>query len=176
LSSLEEKPAVPAIRTAGRSMACVGCLAALLLCVLAVLLFLAVSSRDGSLSRLYRSWMDVETCRRNLIELGAALQRYHNRNGTYPERLEMLYPDFLKTDSVLRCPAEAGDGKPRGYRYFRPTDATPPDAVVIRCDLHSPAGQQKVVLLLRMDGRVDVRNERPGPAPSRIRQTPGKPE
>ncbi len=153
-------------------MACVGCLAALLLCVLAALLFLAVSSRDGSLSRLYRSWMQVETCRRNLVELGAALQRYHNRNREYPETLDRLYPDFLKTDSVLRCPADEGKEKSSGYRYFRPTDATPPDATVIRCDRHSPAGQQKVVLNLRKDGRVDVQNERPvraapsGQAPS----------
>ncbi|MGQ9807143.1 MAG: hypothetical protein ACUVSM_07650 [Armatimonadota bacterium] len=161
MSSREEKPGVPPIRTAGRSMACIGCLAALLLCVLAVLLFLAVSSRDGSLSRLYRSWMQVETCRRNLVELGAALQRYHNRHRAYPEKLEMLYPDFLKTDSVLRCPANEDGKKPAGYRYFRPTDATPPDAAVIRCDLHAPAGQQKVVLILRMDGRVEVQNERP---------------
>jgi hypothetical protein len=51
--------------------------------------------------------------RRRLILAAIALEHYHNRRGSYPERLEELAPEYLKSP-----PTDFMDGKPLRYRLL----------------------------------------------------------
>ncbi len=152
-------------------MACVGCLAALLLCMLALLLFMAVTTKDGSLTNLYNAWLNVEKCRRNLTELGPALTRYHNRNGEYPEKLEQLYPDYLNSQDILWCPTDKERSGPAGYTYKRPKADAPGSTIALQCHRHKPTRDQSITLNLRLDSNVEVTTK----AVSEIPKDKGKP-
>lgn len=53
----------------------------------------------------------VAESQRRILITAIALKRYHERHGSYPEKLASLVPDFLK-----EVPADFMDGKPLHYR------------------------------------------------------------
>lgn len=157
MSTKAESPATPArARHSGRTMACVGCLAAMLLAMLAVMLFFAITARNGTMQRLYETWVNVERCRQNMVELGDALERYHNRNDKYPAKLDDLYPDYLNEDDVLWCPTVKARPQQSNYVYRRPKANAEDSTIAVQCFRHVPPGNENIVLSLRLNGSIEV--------------------
>jgi len=148
-------------------MACVGCLAAVVLGMLATLLIVATMTRQGGIPEPFRSLSDINRCQQNLTELTSALQRYEIRNKAYPERLTDLYPDYLKSDAVLWCPIDHAHLGGTSYIYRQPAADAPPATVVIRCLRHEPSKEVRVILGARLDGKIEVKTEptKPGKPP-----------
>ncbi|MHB9037181.1 MAG: hypothetical protein ACYC64_10970 [Armatimonadota bacterium] len=100
---------------------------------------------------------DIVSCRTNMIEIGAALQRYYDVNGTYPERLVDLKKDYLKKPSVLHCPLDKSSDSDTSYIYHRPKPDSPASFVVLECNRHRLGKDMPFTkLLLRKDGNITV--------------------
>ena len=54
---------------------------------------------------------NVETCKQHLVEIGKAIQAYHDENGDFPEWLSELHPRYLPDTNLLLCPADKVGGK-----------------------------------------------------------------
>lgn len=127
--------------------------------MLGAMLAVAIYSRKGSIPEPFHSLARVQECTQNLTELSAALTRYHNKNGSYPARLEDLYPDFLQNSRVLWCPAAVRDRSAgSSYRYRRPASDAAPKFVAVGCYDHTMR-TGRVVLEVRLDGSVANRHE-----------------
>lgn len=156
-------PETPSIsrRTApesGRTMACVGCLAALVLAGLASLLLFAIASRD-SVPPVLEEWSQRQACIERMAELSQALGRYHNRHQEYPKKLQDLSPEFLPGRTTLRCPLDKAPPGETSYVYIRPKPDAPEDTVVVRCRLHKgmSAGVD-TVMEVQLDGNMRFRS------------------
>lgn len=55
---------------------------------------------------------NIEICTKNLVEIGKALQAYQEKHGDFPEWLSDLYPEYLKDEKLLLCPADSALGDP----------------------------------------------------------------
>ncbi len=55
---------------------------------------------------------DIKSCAHNLIAIGEALHAYENANGSFPEWLSELHPEYLIQTDVLVCPADEDKGVP----------------------------------------------------------------
>ena len=54
---------------------------------------------------------NVEICKQHLVEIGKAIQAYHDENGDFPEWLSELHPRYLPDANLLLCPADKVGGK-----------------------------------------------------------------
>lgn len=158
----ENTAPAPAKPRSGRAVGCVGCLAAFILSFLALILLLAIMSRDGSLPAPFQALRESYQCGQNMEDLIGAINRFQIQQGRYPERLEDVYPEYLKSAGSLRCPL-ADDTKKENrqngkvetsYEYLKPGPGTKPDDVVIRCDRHSFDDQGTTYLIARKDGKI----------------------
>ncbi|MCC6444818.1 MAG: hypothetical protein IT210_15340 [Armatimonadetes bacterium] len=84
----------------------------------------------------YQEAQDIAACRQNLLGIGGAVRRFREHKGRYPNDLKELAPKYLPKGTGLHCPADASDPKTVSYRYEKPTDKTPPETVIVRCDFH----------------------------------------
>lgn len=126
-------------------------------------------SRDGSLPAPFQALRESYLCGQNMEELIGAINRYNIQQGHYPERLEDVYPEYLKSSDSLRCPlSEKSEESARqngkvvtSYEYFRPGPETRPEDVVIRCGLHTFDEHSKTYLIARKDGKVTAQRAQP---------------
>ena len=65
----------------------------------------------------------IEICKHNLVEIGKAIQSYHDEHGKYPKWLSDLLPKHLTDANALICPADKKIGKPL---YSRAVDPNKP--------------------------------------------------
>ncbi|MCE5314701.1 MAG: hypothetical protein ABFD49_02980 [Armatimonadota bacterium] len=106
---------------------------------------------------------DIAKCRDNMIAIGAALDRYNDVNGKYPEQLVDLKRDYLKKPSVLRCPVDKSAGCDTSYIYHRPKPDSQDDFVVLECNRHRLRKDVPLTkLLLHKDGNITVAYAEPG--------------
>ncbi len=111
------------------------------------------------LIQLYRTptVQDINECRSNMVEIGAALDRYEDVNGHYPERLSDLKEEYLKDTDVLKCPRDKSKSTEVSYTYFMPDKDSPDDFIVLTCDRHRiMKNEPKKVLVLYLDGSFDM--------------------
>ncbi len=90
-------------------------------------------------------------CRSNMMDIGAALKRYHDANGRYPADLGEIRAEYLKDPSVLRCPqARSSDGE-SSYVYHRPPSGARGSFVILECRNHrfSPKTPRSTLVYLK---------------------------
>ena len=68
-------------------------------------------SRSDESSNTEQIDQNVETCKQHLVEIGKAIQAYHDENGDFPEWLSELHPRYLPDANLLLCPADKVGGK-----------------------------------------------------------------
>lgn len=99
---------------------------------------------------IYRARKSPEfRCQGSLTAIGAAMMKFQQENGRYPETLDALVPKYLKDDSVFDCSLTEGSRESRRYDYQSPTPTTKPYQPVIICRRH-----KAVVLALLANGMV----------------------
>lgn len=59
-----------------------------------------------------KAQQNIEICKHHLLEIGKAIQAYHQEHGDFPEWLSDLYPKYLPDADALLCPADEEGGKP----------------------------------------------------------------
>lgn len=127
-----------------------GCVAVLAVALAALLVGMLWMMRNPSVQAML-------TCRDHLTTLGAALERYHDVNGFYPEKLDDLKEEYLKDPSVLHCPVDGRPDQVVSYAYNRPKPGSPGDFVVLECDRHRLRPDvPKSKLTYLKNGRVDA--------------------
>lgn len=141
-----------AARRNGSAIACVGCLSALVLGMLASILLFAVSTKNGSLPEPLRQG-EIATCAHQMEELTAALQRFRNKHDSYPPHLQDLWPDFLTDESILWCPADEARKGPTSYDYLRPAPDAPSTDIVLKCRFHATRVSQ-LTLAATLGGEI----------------------
>lgn len=75
-------------------------------------------------------------CMMNMGQISGALDRYKQKKGEYPQKLEDLYPNFLEDISVLHCPSDSSPINKPSYEYEIPNKKDPPDTIVVCCKRH----------------------------------------
>lgn len=143
------------IRANGKVVACVGCAAALVLGMIAALLFLAIISRNGNMPQPFRAVIEQQACEKNLGELAGALRRYRIKNDRYPDRVSELYPDYLNSDASLWCPRDLSHTGGSSYEYICPLPNADDSTVVLRCRRHQPL-KTPIVLQAKLSGQVET--------------------
>ena len=68
-------------------------------------------SRSDESSNTEQIDENVETCKQHLVEIGKAIQAYHDENGDFPEWLSELHPRYIPDANLLLCPADKVGGK-----------------------------------------------------------------
>ena len=68
-------------------------------------------SRSDESSNTEQIDENVEICKQHLVEIGKAIQAYHDENGDFPEWLSALHPRYLPDANLLLCPADKVGGK-----------------------------------------------------------------
>ena len=68
-------------------------------------------SRSDESSNTEQIDENVEICKQHLVEIGKAIQAYHDENGDFPEWLSELHPRYLPDANLLLCPADKVGGK-----------------------------------------------------------------
>jgi hypothetical protein len=98
----------------------------------------------------------IGECEVQLSTISAALGRYQISQGRYPASLESLYPEYLPSRRVLRCPADPADPKigKSSYSYTAPRNGAPGDTVVCVCKHHSMMKDQPIELHLLKSGKI----------------------
>lgn len=71
-----------------------------------------------------------------MIEIGAALRRYADLHGSYPDDLSAIRKEYLKNPDVLRCPLDTSLNDRPSYIYHQPKPNSGPDFVVLVCPHH----------------------------------------
>jgi hypothetical protein len=101
--------------------------------------------------------VSMRACQDNMLDISDALRRYDDVNNQYPSNLMALRKDYLKNDSVLRCPLDKSPGNEPSYVYHRPGPHSGDDFVVLECSLHriSPNEPIPKIVVLK-SGRVTV--------------------
>jgi hypothetical protein len=126
------------------------CAVILALVVVAVILLFWYALRMPAMRALVQ-------CQTNMMAVGQALQRYEDVNGVYPKDLDTLKKDYLKDDSVLRCPLVKPDEEGSCYIYHRPGPGADDKFVILECDLHKTRGEVPIKKLqLLKDGTVNA--------------------
>lgn len=96
----------------------------------------------------------IATCKENMLEVGAAVQRYKDVNGRRPMDLNTLRKDYLGNASVLRCPLDKTTGDAPSYAYNRRSTGA---HVMLECDRHRLRKDMPVSkLVVRGDGTFDM--------------------
>ena len=85
--------------------------------IIAAMMISAVLPHRPSRKRVER-YKRVQ-CRSNMKQIVMALWMYANDNGDhYPDKLEMLVPDYLSDKKLFRCPSAKGDHGVCNYHYY----------------------------------------------------------
>ncbi len=134
------------------AIACVGCVSAVVLGMLAAILMFAVSTKNGTLPEPLRQG-EIARCSDQMQRLTDALHRYRNKNDVYPQQLQDLWPDFLTDQSILWCPADDARKGPTSYHYIRPSPDAPDSDIVLKCDFHSTA-RSRLTLAATLGGEI----------------------
>ncbi len=104
-------------------------------------------------------------CVEHMTQTRAALLRYHQHRGKWPDKLSDLSPTYLEHAHLLRCPLDSS--KSGSYTYFKPSNNSKPDDPIIECDRHRVLGN-RVLLRMRRDKEIpDTRVLTPADTPSR---------
>lgn len=118
----------------------IGCLVIFILG--AVLTFLAINRyvhsktghefMEGFTSAMKTSAAGAE-CVAPMTEIRKAILRYHEHEGKYPDNLTQLASKYLPAGVTLHCGVDQNDDPSHvTYEYFKPTDKTPPSAILLR--------------------------------------------
>jgi tetratricopeptide (TPR) repeat protein len=88
------------------------------------LIAIVIASLAGSLScgpgAFVQDGEKISACVQNLRSIGRALADYRNKHDDgLPDRLQDLYPKYLKNKTAFHCPADDSEGRP----VFRPIEA-----------------------------------------------------
>lgn len=73
-------------------------------------------------------WFDETRARRAGLKIMVALERFHAARGGYPEKLEMLVPDFFN-----QVPVDPWTGRPFTYRRFTPAERSVNRGYMLYC-------------------------------------------
>ena len=74
-------------------------------------------------------------CAGHQKQIIVAIQKFHEANGRYPERLEQLSPQCLDK-RVLHCPADEDTQRQVSYGYIRPLESDTDSVAVVFCGRH----------------------------------------
>jgi hypothetical protein len=101
-------------------------------------IFAVITVRNPAFHGLVQEAQKIAQCEIQLQQIGEALRRYEVSNDHYPRTLEELYPEYLSSRSVLRCPSDSRDPKtgPSSYTYRQVSPNAPKDTVLCTCSRH----------------------------------------
>ena len=151
----------------------VGFVLVLLLAVIMAASYLFTLIATGGGRDLIGRAQQAGTCvQQRLMPLSAAIERCHRDKGTYPERVEDVYPVYLKYRATLRCPADPEPHPPGSSFIYRRPDPARPGLPLMECLHHRPILLQVVPRGKPEDGvqdwEVRIRQQpepQQGPAP-----------
>ncbi len=88
-------------------------------------------------------------CAGNLKVLAMDLERYRVENRGYPAALKDLYPNYVKSENALRCPADpqAGRSTYSDFYVLRDPQDQGKERLVLACPLHQESGRGVEVFL-----------------------------
>jgi len=124
---VESRPQTPI--KSGCSRPFKACLAVLILVTVTVIGLLIYAIRTPAIRGLVR-------CQSNMAEIGAALRRYADLHGSYPDDLSAIRKEYLKNPNVLRCPLDTSVNDRPSYIYHQPKPNSGPNFVVLVCPHH----------------------------------------
>ncbi|HEX2999359.1 MAG TPA: FecR domain-containing protein [Armatimonadota bacterium] len=110
--------------------------------IVAVLMAAAVKSY-----RIARAGAMASMCESKLKTLAMDLDRYYQDHHCYPTTLEKLYPEYVKTESVLRCPCEERPGEHTYSDFYiiRASEDKGNGRLLLSCPFHQDAGKNVAV-------------------------------
>lgn len=147
----------------------ISCLVLAILSAVLVAITIIIATKNPVVRQLYSSGKSVGICELQMVEIGAALQRYVTKNGKYPDRLADLYPKFLENRGLLHCPADRRTKNVVTYVYFQPQTSDSGSKIVLMCTHQVVVPGQPAVpirVLLFKNGRVKTEVGRPSPSVS----------
>jgi prepilin-type processing-associated H-X9-DG protein len=87
-------------------------------------------------------------CKENLAQIGKAMCAFNENNGKFPSSLEVLYPDYLNTFKIFRCPStEDEPPKHFSYEYRQPAANASADTPVLWDNLENHEGGRNVLFV-----------------------------
>lgn len=110
----------------------------------------------GFFESAQRWGQQAQQCEKEMQRVWAAVEKFHQEKGRYPEKLESLLPNYLPNKSYLHF-----SGKPDGppFTYHKPDPDAPPSTIVLEYHGLSMTvpGRPPVPtpLRLRKDGTLD---------------------
>ena len=133
-------------------------------CLVIIAVLLAISFIPGPQKMLGAAALAAQ-CQLNLYNpdnnqnISEALDRYVTKNGSYPDKLEDLYPEFLTDKRVLHCPADPRPQNVVSYDYNKPSMDAPDDTIIIKCKRHVIfKGKPNPIIVLRKNGKARLEN------------------
>jgi len=106
-------------------------------------------------------WRDLRKCQANMTQINDALGRYYDVNGEYPPDLQTLAKEYLKDESVLRCPLSKPGKSGSSYIYNRPGPHSPGGFPVLVCECHSKRNDlpiRRLILLKNGQLKLEARS------------------
>lgn len=102
---------------------------------------------------------EIVQCRDNMTQIGAAIGRYHDVNGTYPADLLVLKKEYIKDQSILRCPLDKSPGNAPSYSYHKPVPGSRGHFAMLECDRHRMSKEiPPYKMIFRKDGSLEIKN------------------
>lgn len=175
LPDLTPRPRQPAgcYRTGG-----ITCGVVVLALVVLMLFLYALALRNPGMRGLFGRAQVFASCQEQMMMIGQALKRYEIRYGQYPDSLAALYPKFLTSRQLLKCPADNRSLKEAiadSYVYVKPAPGAPAETPVVLCNRHILIpGSPAVTLVLRKNGKVAPSPASTAPPISRPRESEKK--
>ncbi len=101
---------------------------------------------------------NIVVCRSNMTEVGQAVIRYHAVIGKYPDNLDDLKKEYLKTPSLLKCPEDKSGSSNSSYVYHKPSAGAANTFVMIECKHHFLEKGKSTILFVTLDGTWSTKN------------------
>ena len=184
------EPAPPPIVEAGgrrkRPRRMAGWKLALIICSILVIgalvlaaVLMAALFKHAAFSDMMGQYRVMMECEAQIEQIGAALRRYEVGHEEYPSKIEDLYPDYLASRSLLRCPADPrdADSGPSSYAYTRPKRGASDETAVLVCGRHRVSNSlPPTIIRLMKNGKVVHTPEAPMDGSGEVRggAVPGK--
>ncbi len=135
----------------------IGCAAATLCILLAIAATNILILRHPGAKKLFERAQEIASCQQHMKLIGKALERYEIRHNEYPDKLSDLYPDFLSSKEVLRCPLDKRKNEDglESYVYIKPAPNASGDTPILICKRHAVIdGSPPPDLILYKNGKI----------------------
>ncbi|MCX6345376.1 MAG: hypothetical protein NT018_09960 [Armatimonadetes bacterium] len=101
-------------------------------------------------------FQSILVCRQNMTEVGQAVIRYYEVNSQYPNSLDDLKEEYLKTTAMLKCPEDKSGSSDTSYVYHKPSAGADKIFIMLECKNHVLEKGRSMTLIVTLDGTWSI--------------------